>query len=193
MAEKSSPRFYLADLVAAVLACGVFAAMVASRRGLAESPSYLFLLGLVFIGWIVLRTLHGARICSKCGARFTPPKPIGQLMDCPHCGGRQVALARSLKRRTTALRAMTPLFAVFAAVTLIYALDVMRFGLPVEGTRLAVLLIPAGGAALDVLHHNLARHGPGSPGAATRADLRGMLRHCSGRTARRVDLPELPQ
>ena len=45
---------------------------------------------------------------------------------------------------------MTPLFAVFAAVTLICALDVMRFGLPVEGARLAVLLIPAGGGLLTL-------------------------------------------
>ena len=92
MAERASRRLYLADLVAAVLVCGVSAAMVASRRGLAESPTYLFLLGFVFIGWIVLRTLRTPGSVTSAAARFTPPKPIGQLMDCPHCGGRQVAL-----------------------------------------------------------------------------------------------------
>ena len=151
MAEKSSRRFYIADLVAAVLFCGAFAALLASGRGSGQSEHYLFLMALVFIGWVVLRTVRGFRTCDECGRRFAPPKPIRAVMDCPHCGGRQITLARMLKQRSIAFFALAPLFVLFGIVALALFLDTLRSSSPFAVARLAVLLVPLGGGLLTLV------------------------------------------
>ena len=151
MAETSPRRLYLADLVAAVLLCGGLAALFASGRNLGHAEPYLTFLIVVFIGWNVIRSWRNAPRCEECGQKFTPSRTTGPVIDCPHCGGRQAGLARSLKGRNVLFWAMTPIIALSASAAMILATDASRAGEPLEGARKAGVLIAAGLAGLAIL------------------------------------------
>jgi hypothetical protein len=147
MAERSSRRFYLADLVAAVLLCGLVAAMLASRRSLDESP-YVPIGAFVFAMWYFLRSRRSAPTCDRCGQRFVPPKAPDPAIDCPQCGARQATLARALKRRETLYSTMPVLIGFSAIVALMVAMEASKDQEPLEGGRLMVVVIAAGFAVL---------------------------------------------
>jgi hypothetical protein len=147
VAERSSPRFFLADLVAAVLLCGVVAAQLVSHRSLDKSP-YVLIGAFVFATWYFLRSRRTAPTCDKCGQRFTPPKPSDSPIDCPHCGARQVALVRSLKRRESLLWTMRFLLFFSAVAIITFASKAAKEGEPLEGSRLTAVAIAAGIAVL---------------------------------------------
>ena len=151
MAEKSSARFHLADLIAVVLICGVLAAMISSGRGFGRSEVLLRVLGLVIVGWVVVRTRRNASTCDECGRRFSPQKKPDPAIRCPHCGERQGALARSLRVREVLFWAMTPVIGISAFVIMILATYASSAGEPLEGTRLAGVLIAAGVAVVAFL------------------------------------------
>lgn len=73
MAERPSRRFYLADLVAAVLICGTVAAMFSSGRVFAESPGYSFIIIFVIINWV--RSAPGRRPRPATSAAGGLPHP----------------------------------------------------------------------------------------------------------------------
>jgi hypothetical protein len=150
VAERSSPRFFLADLVAAVLLCGVIAAFLASGRSLDKSP-YVPIGALVFATWFFLRSRRTAPTCDMCGQRFIPPKPSESPIDCPHCGARLEALARTLKQREFEFRAMGFLlmFSVVAAIT--FATDASIKGKRLGGDRSIAVAIASGIAVLSGL------------------------------------------
>ncbi len=151
MAERPSRRFYLADLVAAVLICGTVAAMFSSGRVFAESPGYSFIIIFVIINWGALRSWKTSPTCDECGRRFAPPRKPAPVIECPHCGERQWKFARSLKRRKILFWAMPPLITLSAVATIILSTEAWIVGESLEGPRFASVVIAASAGLMSAL------------------------------------------
>jgi hypothetical protein len=139
MPQHPSRRFYLADLVAAVVFCGALAAMSGTRRGTDESNLCVLIMTFVVVGWLAIRSRRNAPTCDECGRRFSPTNPPIPVVTCPHCGEPQTAFARSLTHRGVLLLVMlaVSVVSVIAAI----ALDRSNLGESLEWVRRAGVII----------------------------------------------------
>ena len=103
-----------------------------------------------------------------------------------------MVLARSLSWRSTAYWIAIPLLAVSALAAMIIAWESSRTRIRFEGTRLAVLLIPAGFGLLSFLAILWLDASRVAPGPSTTVDVRVMPGPIPGGAAGRFDLPQLP-
>jgi predicted RNA-binding Zn-ribbon protein involved in translation (DUF1610 family) len=100
MSRRRSSWLFLADLVMAVLVCGLIMALFTGVRGLASGALVCFLLFVVGTCWVLFHQQRHAATCEECGRRFIPSQTKNVSAACPHCGERQVR--RSFwSRRTT--------------------------------------------------------------------------------------------
>ena len=149
MAESSSRQFHLADLVAAVLFCGVLAAIFVPGSGTRDPGILVMLLGGVLVLWLVGRFNRSGPTCTECGRRFQREMRSNPSIHCPHCGEplapiRQAIVGRSL------------IFCVIAVLLLISVMGLLAFAVqrdiqPLAPARLASLAIALAFALLSGL------------------------------------------
>ncbi len=100
MAKPARGRWTLADLVAAILVCGLIAAFYANVSHGDPAPLLPPAIGIIAV-WFALRQMRTQPRCIECGARFQPSnKRQGPLIRCPVCDAKQTAFLRGLRRYT---------------------------------------------------------------------------------------------
>jgi hypothetical protein len=174
MAERAAARWHLADLVFAVLMCGLVAAQVFSINTPAGLAIVVFLGVIVCMSWIMVRQRRKAQACEECGGRFVQPKKAVMPAACPHCGREQVEVLRSLHRAKR-------LFWALLATTVLLVL--MVFGLVVGFTQFQggpLELVAAFGTVIAALGVLLAMLAAFSAAIYRAALMRPRERACNG-------------
>ncbi|MHB1561814.1 MAG: hypothetical protein ACYC61_30560, partial [Isosphaeraceae bacterium] len=142
-------RFYLADLVMAVLTCGLVAALFTSGGG--ERVVVIFV-GITVLGtiWALFRASRRAPTCEDCGRRFIPPEPEkpGMLAACPHCGRAQELQAAAIRRWKAISRFMLAALVGFVGLLALALTGQVNTSV---GDQLVFMMIAAAGAQLTLL------------------------------------------
>ena len=88
MAQKRTSRFSLADLVMAVVMCGLLVAFFQSLRGRFPMPFPFLLVPIwaVLVFWSIIRGKRKGPTCEACGKKFIQPRQKPAAMTCPACG-----------------------------------------------------------------------------------------------------------
>ena len=119
MAERPTTRLYLADLMMAVLMCGLVAALFTSVRTPPNVALTFFLIFIVLMSWSVFQSRRQAPTCEECGRRFIRPKQAVMLSSCPHCGRDQVELSRLIRRVKRVFWGLMGLLVLLVVVALV--------------------------------------------------------------------------
>ena len=192
MPEGQSRRFFLADLVFAALMCGLIVSLFRPATEISFPWVTFVLIVVVATSWSLFHAGRQAPTCEECGRRFIEPKKAIVLLDsCPHCGRKQLNLARSIgrvKKVIWSLIGFVPFFVMAAGVIsrrvqprAVRAIaDDRRFD---RGRRCAV----------DVAGPERSRDLPLAPDEAQGSALRGLrLDDPGGAAVRAADLPSMP-
>ncbi len=139
MAESSSRQFHLADLVAAILFCGVLAAIFVPGSGTRDPQILVVLLAGVLVLWLVLRFNRAGPTCTECGRRFQPEFRSNPSIHCQHCGEPQAPIRQAIVGRSL-------IFCVIAVLLFISVMGALAFAVqrdiePLAPRRFASLAI----------------------------------------------------
>ena len=103
MARKRSSRYSLADLLMAVVMCGLVVAFLLSLRGPLQTPIFLLVpIWVVIVAWTVISGMRNGPTCEFCGKQFIQPAQKPAAIPCPDCGRQmQPRWSRSLRILST--------------------------------------------------------------------------------------------
>ena len=149
MAESSSHQFHLADLVAAVLFCGVAMAIFVPGSVNRDPAILVFLLTGVVVFWLLFRFNRAGPTCTECGRRFQPEIRSIPSIRCPHCGEPLPPIRRAVVGRSLIFCVITVL--LLTSVMGVLAFAVQRDIQPHAPARLASLAIALAFALLSGL------------------------------------------
>jgi len=95
-----------ADLVLAVLICGLVAALLQLPTGSDLAALLMIAVGVFSSSvWFYFQSYLTGNQCTRCGQRYTALKSPSPILVCPNCGAYQLRLARHLARWQTPARA----------------------------------------------------------------------------------------
>ena len=151
MSESPSRQFHLADLVAAIVFCGVLAAIFVPGSETRDSRILVVLLGGVLAFWLFLRFNRSGPTCNECGRRFQPQAHSKPSSHCPHCGEAQAPIRQAIVGRSVIFCVIAVLVFISVMAVLAFAVHPSRQFQPLAPSRLAVLAIAATFALLSGL------------------------------------------